>query len=283
MTLGRVLITGGSGYLGHEITRQLLTDPGVEAVCIFSRSEWRQAQMLDDFDAHPKLRMFIGDVRDAARLQRAMHGVDTVIHAAALKRIEVGTYNPTEMAATNVQGTINALLAAEAEKVQRFVLVSSDKAFAPVNAYGASKLLAERIVLGDKTMRGLRKPMVRVCRYGNVAGSTGSVIPIWRKAIERGTRPKITDPEATRFWMTRQEAAKLVLSAAVLTDAPDVLIPDLPAFMLVDLAYAMGLENAEFIGLQPGEKLHESMEENACSRDARRMTVAELREGLRDV
>jgi UDP-N-acetylglucosamine 4,6-dehydratase len=211
-----------------------------------------------------------------------MHGVDTVIHAAALKRIEVGTYNPTEMAATNVQGTTNALLASEAEHVKRFVLVSSDKAFAPVNAYGASKLLAERIVLGDTAMRGRRRPMVRVCRYGNVAGSTGSVIPIWRAAMQRGAVAKVTDPDATRFWMTREEAAGLVINAAALTIGPDVMIPDLPAFRIGDLAEAMGIE-ARVIGLQPGEKMHESMEENACSRDARRMTIAQLREGLRDV
>ncbi len=279
---GRVLITGGSGYLGHELTRQLLEQASVDAVCIYSRSEWRQAQLYEHFGGHPKLRMFIGDVRDLDRLRRAMHGVDLVIHAAALKRVEVGQYNPTEMVSTNVTGTVNALLAAEEERVQRFVLVSSDKAYQPANAYGASKFLAECVALGDRDMRGLRRPKVRVVRYGNVAGSTGSVIPVWRSALERGRRARVTDPDATRFWMTRQEAAKLVLSAATLHDAPDLMIPELPAFRLGDLAEAMGLHNADVVGLQPGEKLHESMSENACSLNAVRLTIEQLREGLKE-
>lgn len=278
---GRVLITGGSGYLGHEITRQLLEQDNVDAVCIYSRSEWRQAQLYEHFSGHPKLRMFIGDVRDADRLRRAMHGVDLVIHAAALKRVEVGQYNPTEMVATNVTGTVNALLAAEEARVQRFVLVSSDKAFQPANAYGASKFLAECVAMGDKDMRGLRRPKVRVVRYGNVAGSTGSVIPVWRRAIEHGRRARITDPEATRFWMTREQAAQLVLAAGTQAEAPDLMIPDLPAFRLGDLAEAMGLSNAEVIGLQPGEKMHESMSDTQCSKDAVRLSVAQLREGLK--
>lgn len=280
---GRVLITGGSGYLGHELTRQLLEQDSVDAVCIYSRSEWRQAQLFDHFGGHHKLRMFVGDVRDADRLRRAMHGVDLVIHAAALKRVEVGQYNPTEMVATNVGGTVNALLAAEEARVQRFVLVSSDKAYQPANAYGASKFLAECVAMGDRDMRGMRRPKVRVVRYGNVAGSTGSVIPVWRRAIEQGKRARITDPEATRFWMTREQAAKLVLYAATQHDGPDLLIPELPAFRLGDLANAMGLARSdlEVVGLQPGEKLHESMDDGKCSRDARRMTVPEIAEGLK--
>lgn len=280
---GRVLITGGSGYLGHEITRQLLEQDSVDAVCIYSRSEWRQAQLYEHFNGHPKLRMFIGDVRDADRLRRAVHGVDLVIHAAALKRVEVGQYNPTEMVATNVTGTVNALLAAEEARVQRFVLVSSDKAYQPANAYGASKFLAECVAMGDRDMRGLRRPKVRVVRYGNVAGSTGSVIPVWRRALEHGKRARITDPEATRFWMTREQAAHLVLSAATQLDAPDLMIPELPAFRLGDLAEAMGLSNAEVTGLQSGEKMHESMDEARCSATARRMSVEELKGALEHV
>lgn len=279
---GRVLITGGSGYLGHELTRQLLEHDDVDAVCIYSRSEWRQAQLFEHFNGHPKLRMFVGDVRDADRLRRAMHGVDLVIHAAALKRVEVGQYNPTEMVATNVSGTVNALLAAEEARVQRFVLVSSDKAYQPANAYGASKFLAECVAMGDKDMRGMRRPKVRVVRYGNVAGSTGSVIPVWRRALEHGKRARITDPDATRFWMTRHQAAQLVLAAATQHEAPDLMIPNLPAFRLGDLAEAMGLHDAKIVGLQSGEKMHESMSADACSLNAVRLTIAQLREGLKE-
>lgn len=276
-----ILITGGSGFLGRGLVEELITRRHVERVCIYSRGEWAQAQMAQQ-STDWRLRFFIGDVRDAARLERAMHGVDTVIHAAALKRIEVGAYNPTEMAYTNVQGTANALMAAERCLVRRFVLVSSDKAYAPANAYGASKFLAECIVLGDAQMRGLRRPSVVACRYGNVAGSTGSVIPIWRRCLEQDTEAQITHPDATRFWMTRDQAVRLVLDAAAGDTMGEVVIPDLPAFRLGDLAEAMGVRT-RVIGLQPGEKMHESMDALRCSKDARRMSVEELREALKRV
>lgn len=276
-----ILITGGSGFLGHGLTKQLLDD-GAERVCILSRSEWKQAEMRAHFNDDPRLRFFIGDVRDRERLQRAMHGVDTVIHAAALKRVEVGEYNADEMARTNVLGTMNALYEAEAHEVERFVLISSDKAFQPVNAYGASKFMAERIVLGGHDLRGERLPRVAVCRYGNVAGSTGSVIPIWRRCLEQGQQAKVTAPNATRFWMTRDQAVDLVLNTARTMQGGELVIPDLPAFRVADLAEAMGLD-WRAVGMGPSEKLHEAMDDERRSNLARRMSVDELREALRHV
>jgi UDP-N-acetylglucosamine 4,6-dehydratase len=276
-----VLITGGSGFLGYGLADALLKD-GVERVCIYSRSEWRQAEMRAAFDDDKRLRFFIGDVRDRDRLSRAMRGVDTVIHAAALKRVEVGEYNADEMVKTNVLGTTNALYAAEDNAVARFVFVSSDKAFQPVNAYGASKFMGERIVLGGYELRGTRRPKVAVCRYGNVAGSTGSVIPVWRKCLEQAKPAKVTAPNATRFWMTRNEAVKLVLDTARTMQGGELVIPELPAFRVADLADAMGLD-WETVGMGASEKLHEAMDEERRSNLARRMSIDELKEELTHV
>lgn len=277
--LGRVLITGGSGYLGHGLAEHLLGERLADQVCIYSRGEWRQFEMRQAFRDDSRLRFFIGDVRDPERMRRAMRGVHTVIHAAALKRVEVGEFNADEMAKTNVDGTLNALHAAEECGAHRFVLVSSDKAFAPVNAYGASKFLAERVVLGGHETRGGRLPKVAVCRYGNVAGSTGSVIPIWRRCQERGEIARITALDATRFWMTRAQAVRLVVSTALTMRGGELAIPDLPAFAVGDLAEAMGVRY-EVVGMQGSEKLHESMDEGRCSESAPRMTVQQLREAL---
>lgn len=273
-----VLITGGSGFLGHALVERLLqTD--VERICILSRGEYRQHLMRQQFK-DSRMRWFVGDVRDRDRVRRAMHDVDVVIHAAALKRVEVGEYDPAEMVKTNVLGTINVMEAAEDAGVQKLVLVSSDKAYAPANAYGASKMMAEKLILAG--MRGGRRPLHAVCRYGNVSGSTGSVIPIWRRALEQDTLACMTDPNATRFWMTREEAADLVLNTARTMVGGELAIPDLPAYRLGDLAEAMGVRTY-VCGLGQGEKLHESMSEGRCSADARRMSVAELRGALEHV
>lgn len=274
-----VLVTGGSGFLGRELVRRLLTFDDVERVGVFSSSERTQHEARQIVGSDSRLRWMVGNVRDSDRVARAMRGVDTVIHAAALKRVEVGQDNPREMIATNVQGTVNVLNAAEDEGVGRLVFVSTDKAFEPANLYGASKFLAEGLVLAQ---RGNLLPRCVVARYGNVAGSTGSVIPIWRQLKAEGKRGVITDPNCTRFWMTLQEAADLVLSAARNVGLGPVLVPNLPAYRVADLAEAIGID-CDVIGLQPGEKQHESMAAGMCSADTRRMTVDELREGLAHV
>jgi len=286
-----VLITGATGYFGQGMVRRLLETPpdeGVWRICVFSRDEAKQATMrasLDDPEG--RIRWFIGDVRDQQRLRRAMDGCDTVIHAAALKRVEVGEYNPGEMIKTNVIGTGNVIEAATDAGVQKVVALSTDKACSPVNAYGASKLLAEKQVLGANNTRGAHGPRFAVTRYGNVAGSTGSVIPNWRNALRTNHPIYITDPEATRFWMTQKEAIDLVLHAIKTMQGGDLIIPQLPAYRLGDLLDAMVIrapENLQMIGMGKGEKLHERMiEDGPDSSQVRRMTVDELREALKSV
>lgn len=203
-----VLITGGTGFLARGLVRRLLEE-GEERICLYSRNEFAQARMREEFNDDRRLRWFIGDVRDQERLERAMQSVESVIHAAALKRIEVGHYNPDEMLKTNVWGTTNVIEAARRAHVARVVFVSSDKAFQPVSPYGQTKALAESMVLAANTISPWG-PKFSVCRYGNVAGSTGSVIPVWRELLARPDNTakgvRITDPDCTRFWMSREEA-----------------------------------------------------------------------------
>lgn len=275
------LITGGTGYFGSACARALL-DRGASRVCILSRSEYRQAEMRRQFEGEPRIRFFIGDVRDVDRLERAMDGVDCVIHAAALKRVEVGEYDSAEMAKTNVLGTMNVIEAAARAGVRRVVGLSSDKACEPVNCYGATKLVAEKLLLAANNSRGPAGPIYAAVRYGNVAGSTGSVIQIWRRARTMGAEVTMTDPQATRFWMHVDEAVDLVLDTLANMRGGELVIPTLPAFQLFDLALAMGL-TYRVTGLQPGEKMHESMRPGQSSADAPRLTVRELREKLEAV
>lgn len=278
MTVPRsgVLITGGSGFLGRALVERLLAD-GFERICIYSRNEFSQARMRGDLNNDARLRWFIGDVRDRDRLVRAMASVESVIHAAALKRIEVGAYNPDEMVKTNVYGSMNVVEAARTAEVEKVLLVSSDKAYGPISPYGQTKALAESLFLtANDPQFG---PRFSVVRYGNVAGSTGSVIPTWRAA--RGV-VTLTDPGCTRFWMKREEAAELVVGTLSTMRGGEVAIPDLPAFRLGDLAEAMDLK-VRVVGLSDWEKKHESMDATRCSADARRMTVGEIRERLEGV
>lgn len=272
-----VLITGGSGFLARALVQKLLAD-GCPRICLYSRNEYSQAVMRAEFNEDERLRWFIGDVRDEDRLVRAMQSVYSVIHAAALKRIEVGAYNPCEMVKTNVLGTVNVIAAARRAQVGKCVLVSSDKAFEPVSPYGQSKALAESLFLtANDSQYG---PRFAVVRYGNVAGSTGSVIPTWRAAIARRTTVAMTDPDCTRFWMRREEAAKLVIDTLVSMNGGELVIPeDLYAFRIADLAFAMGA-TARITGLSPWEKKHESLRSDQCSQFAPRMTVAALRSAL---
>lgn len=276
-----MLITGGSGFLGRAMARKLLGKVEVERVCIYSRGEHAQACMKQETpDPDGRLRFFIGDVRDRERLRRAMEGIDVVIHAAALKRIEVGHYNPTEMVKTNVLGTMNMVEAAHDAGVKKVVLVSSDKAFEPVSAYGQSKAIAETIVLAANHTRGKRGPLFAAVRYGNVSGSTGSVIPRWRQMILDGKAVvPVTDPECTRFWMTINQATDLIWNTIKTMAGGELNIPELPAYRLGDLAQAMGVE-MDIKGLPDWEKRHESMGPGNSSDKARRMSVDEIREGL---
>ncbi len=275
-----ILITGGTGSFGRAYAAHALAS-GEERVCIYSRGEHAQAEMAAQYPSEGRLRFFIGDVRDRDRLRRAMEGVETVIHAAALKRIETGFYNPIEMVKTNVNGAINVIEAAQDAGVRKVVALSSDKAWQPVSPYGYSKAMAESLFLAaNNTVRegGTR---FAVTRYGNVAGSAGSVIPKWREILEtKYAIPEVpvTDPDCTRFWMTMNQAVELVeLAAERMSD--EVMVPELPAYRLGDLAGAMNAQ-MRVSGLADWEKKHEGMCDGITSDRARRMDVPELREAL---
>lgn len=269
--MNSILITGGTGSIGSALARDALTR-GFERVCIFSRDEYKQAMMREKMpDA--RLRWFLGDIRDRERLTRALEGVDCVIHAAALKRVEAGEFNPGEFVKTNVIGTLNLIEAAHDAGVQRVVGLSTDKALNPQNAYGATKLLMEKILLAANNARGASGPMFAVTRFGNVAGSRGSVVEMWRSQIGN-----LTDPRCTRYWLTETEALKIVWKALD-TMPVEPMIPTLRAYLLLDLAEAMKLQFL-VTGLRPGESLHEQMRDGESSETAQRMSVEELRQAL---
>lgn len=282
--MSSILITGGTGYFAQGLVRRLLALDMSERICIFSRDEYKQALMRQRFKDDARLRFFVGDVRDRDRLTRAMLGVDTVIHAAALKRIEVGKYNPCEMVKTNVFGTMNVIDAATDARVGRVVMLSTDKACAPVSAYGHSKAMAECLILAANNMHGEHGPKFACTRYGNVAGSTGSVIPTWRRLIEAGelTRVPVSDPGVTRFWMTEDQAVTMVLDTLDTMQGGELVIPALPAYRLGDLAAAMGVEY-EIVGLPAWEKKHECMREGESSEHAPRMVISEIRTALESI
>lgn len=280
-----ILCTGGSGFFSRAFVEDCLKR-GVPRICIYSRGEARQAAMRAELGDPPSCRWLIGDIRDRARLRRAMEGVDTVLHSAALKRVEVGEYNPSEMVSTNVGGTQNVIEASIDAGVEHVIALSSDKACAPLNCYGATKLVAEKLFAAAGALCGNRV-QYSVIRYGNVAASTGSVIPTWRAAVAGGQQVVLTDPAATRFWLTVSEAVGLVWRAIETRDP--FFVPTMPAYALGDLAEAMGVSCETFSGLRPGEKLHESILAEyepggpVTSDEARRMTITELREALGSV
>lgn len=260
-----ILISGGAGFFGKAFTTFALERKLADRICIYSRDEYKQFIMRQYFNDDPRLRFFIGDVRDKDRLRRAMVSVDLVVHAAAIKRIETAAYNPGELCKTNIIGTENVCELAEELKIP-CVMLSTDKACEPISAYGYSKALAEQIALNAGAV---------VTRYGNVANSTGSIIPIWRAM---GDVVPVRNPDATRFWMTAQEACELVWDTAM-NLSPRIVTPDLPAYRVSDLAEAMG-KTMDIVGMSDIEKVHESMRPGHTSENARRMSVDELHQKL---
>jgi len=273
-----ILISGATGFFGNAFVQFLLDETDEKRICIYSRDEAKQAQMRARFKDDDRLRWLVGDVRDLRRLTRAMEGVDTVVHAAALKRIEVGAYSPEEMVQTNVIGSMNVIDAAYEAGVERVIALSSDKAYQPVSPYGQSKALMESLFLtANQSHHG---PAYSVCRWGNVWRSTGSVVPTWENLISQGavTVP-VTDPNCTRFFMYPSEAVKLVWDTLE-TMPGEIVIPKwLPAYRLGDLAEAMNV-GMQVNGLPAWEKMHEGMCDGVTSDAARRMTVDELWEAL---
>lgn len=264
MTFDSILVTGGTGSFGQAFARFALTHGLTDRLVIYSRDEAKQAEQRATWNEDRRIRWFLGDVRDAGRLRRACQGVEAVIHAAALKHVDAIEYNPGEAVKTNVQGVVNLIEVATDARVKRVVALSTDKACNPVNAYGASKLMAEKLVLAAHNARGRGGPIFASTRYGNVAGSRGSVIPVWVAAIARGEPLKVTDPAMTRFWMTLDEAVRLVVWTLSHAEGGELVVPALPAYQLGDLAAAIGATvgrgpGLDVTGLRPGEKMHEAM------------------------
>lgn len=257
-----ILITGGTGSLGQSFVAMALKQfPGIKRLIIFSRDEVKQYEMAQQFSVkkYPCLHYFIGDVRDAARLKRAMEGVDIVVHAAALKQIPAAEYNPMEYIKTNILGAENVVDAALDSGVQTVVSLSTDKAAAPINLYGATKLCSDKLFVAANNITGTRSLNFSVVRYGNVMGSRGSVIPYFLKKRHEGVLP-ITHPDMTRFNITVTEGINLIFYAIANAWGGEIFVPKIPSFKVTDLAEAIAPGSRhDIIGIRPGEKIHEEM------------------------
>jgi UDP-N-acetylglucosamine 4,6-dehydratase len=254
-----ILITGGTGSFGQKFSEIVLKEHDLKVVRIFSRGELLQLQMSQRFNESPKLRFFIGDVRDKDRLYRAMNGVDVVVHAAALKQVPACEYNPIEAVRTNVDGAANVIDAAIDNEVEKVVAISTDKAVHPVNLYGATKLVAEKLFVQGNSYTGGRKTKFSVIRYGNVIGSRGSVIPMFLGQRITG-KVTITDERMTRFWITLEQGVRFVIDCIARMEGGEVFVPKIPSMRIMDLADAIvPLAEKEIIGIRPGEKVHECL------------------------
>lgn len=259
-----ILITGGTGSFGKKFVKMLLEQYSPKKVIVYSRDELKQFEMSQVYNA-PCMRYFIGDVRDGARLERAMYGVDYVVHAAALKQVPAAEYNPIECIKTNVQGAQNVITAAIVCGVKKVIALSTDKAANPVNLYGATKLCSDKLFTAANSMVGERDTMFSVVRYGNVVGSRGSVVPLFKKLVAEGARElPITDERMTRFWLKLEDGVNFVFKNFSRMQGGETFVPKLPSMRVVDLAKAIGPDlPIKIIGIRPGEKLHEVM----CPRD----------------
>jgi UDP-N-acetylglucosamine 4,6-dehydratase len=258
-----VLITGGTGSFGKAFVKMVCEEFTPRKLIIFSRDELKQYEMAQVFpqERYPFIRYFIGDVRDAARLDMAMRGVDYVIHAAALKHVTVAEYNPFECIKTNVMGAENVVNAAISQRVKRVVALSTDKAANPINLYGASKLASDKIFCAAEAMAGDAGTRFSVVRYGNVVGSRGSVAPFFQKlAAEGASELPITDARMTRFWITLEQGVNFVLSSLELMQGCEIFVPKIPSLKTTELATAIAPHLPhKMVGIRPGEKLHEVM------------------------
>ena len=252
-----ILITGGTGSFGKACTRILLDKFQPEKIIIFSRDELKQHEMREAGFDQPNLRYFIGDVRDKERLQRAMDGVNVVIHAAALKQVPACEYNPMEAIKTNILGTANVVEAALENSVEKVLALSTDKAVNPANLYGATKLAAEKLIVQSNAYSGKRPTRLACVRYGNVVGSRGSVAPIFLRQRDTG-KLTITDERMTRFWLSLEQGVHFVLSCIEVMQGGEVFVPKLPSTTITDLAKAVAPQaKLDVVGIRPGEKLHE--------------------------
>lgn len=265
-----VLVTGGTGSFGKKFIQIMLKEYHPAKLIVYSRDELKQHEMrVSGFD-HPSLRYFIGDVRDLSRLERAFHGVDIVIHAAALKQVPACEYNPMEAIKTNILGSQNVVDAALDAGVKRVLALSTDKAVNPVNLYGATKLAAEKLFVQSNAYAGGKATRFACVRYGNVVGSRGSVVPVFLKQRASNGRLTITDERMTRFWISLEQGARFVIRCAEQMHGGEVFVPKIPSMSIVDLARAVAPDaELNVIGIRPGEKLHEVL----ISEDEARSTV----------
>lgn len=257
-----ILITGGTGSFGKEFVKTIFTKwPNVKRLVIYSRDEQKQYNMSLDYpeSKYPAIRFFIGDVRDYPRLKRAFEGIDYVIHAAAMKHVHIAEYNPDECVKTNITGAQNVISASLETKVKAVVALSTDKACAPINLYGATKLASDKLFIAANNIKGNKDIVFSVVRYGNVLGSNGSVVPFFLKKKEEGIIP-ITDPNMTRFNISLVDGIGMVLHALEVAWGGELFVPKIPSYRITEVAKAIGPNcKHEVIGIRPGEKVHEEM------------------------
>ena len=268
-----ILITGGTGSFGKQYTRTILGRHRPKKLIVFSRDELKQYEMAQEFplSKYACMRYFIGDVRDQSRLVQAMHGVDFVIHAAALKQVPAAEYNPMECIKTNIHGAENVIHAALATEVEKVIALSTDKAANPINLYGATKLASDKLFVAANNIAGGHRTRFSVVRYGNVVGSRGSVVPFFQKLVREGAdHLPITDERMTRFWITLQQGVDFVLKSFERMRGGEIFVPRIPSVRIVDLARAMAPKLPhKMVGIRPGEKIHEVM----CPADDSHLTL----------
>lgn len=255
-----ILITGGTGSLGQMMTKHLLNNTRVRRIAVFSRDELKQYKMQQELKHDSRLRFFLGDIRDLERLKLALYDVDFVVHAAALKQVDTGEYNPMEFIKTNILGSQNLIEAAIYSKVKKIIALSTDKASSPINLYGATKLTADKLFIAANNYSFNRGTIFSVVRYGNVIGSRGSVIPFFKSLVNSGKDIPVTDKRMTRFWISMPEAIKFICNSFSLMKGGELYVPKIPSLKIFDLAKIIGPKsNIIEIGIRPGEKLHEEM------------------------
>ena len=257
-----ILITGGTGSFGKAFVKYVLTKwPRIKRLVIYSRDEQKQFQMAFDYplQKYPQIRFFIGDVRDYERLKRACNGIDYIVHAAAMKHVHIAEYNPDECVKTNIGGAENVIKAALETGIEKVVALSTDKACAPINLYGATKLTSDKLFIAANNIKGTKSISFSVVRYGNVMGSNGSVMPFFLKKKEEGVIP-ITDPEMTRFNISLQEGVDMVLHAFETAWGGELFVPKIPSYRIMDVVKAIAPDcKHKIVGIRPGEKIHEEM------------------------
>jgi UDP-N-acetylglucosamine 4,6-dehydratase len=254
-----ILVTGGTGSFGQRFVRHVLAEHDPARLVILSRDELKQYEMAAELDHDRRVRFFIGDVRDAERLWRAFDGIQVVVHAAALKQVPTAEYNPFEAIKTNIHGAQNIIDAALDRQVERVVALSTDKASSPINLYGATKLVSDKLFVAANAYVGFKPTRFAVVRYGNVVGSRGSVVPFFKRLAPTGALP-ITDKRMTRFWITLDQGVDFVIDMLGAMHGGELFVPKIPSMRVVDLARAIAPEaRLDVVGIRPGEKLHEQM------------------------